>query len=432
MNCDDKPGCHRQTSRRSVLACALVSAALWVTPQAWAGDADAYTLGSTNQASGLKISGFGTVGYWTSNGPDDLIFRRELGQNVPRVQGHHERADSRFGLQLNYQATDRIELVGQLVLREQARFRPDRAVEWAFVKYRPTEDSQIRLGRVGLDMFMLSDYRNVGYAYNWVRPPTEFYGWIPFYAINGADAVKSIPWADGHLKFKVFGGKTETGMPWHEGSYPLGAHILGLGASWEDDEWRLRAYHTRLKFTDNAPFDQLITPLQGVASIWPSAGQYIDDLQLDGQKLNYTVLGVAWDRDGWQLSGEFSYTHANTTFAPQGKSAYVSVGRRFDKWVPFISFARNWDSARLNLDAPPSSALDPIDQSLRSAFESTHTDQYTASLGVRWDVADRMALKLQWDRSVVAVNGTQLWGFGSTAWRGGSKQLWSATLDFTF
>ena len=73
--------------------------------------------------SGLKFSGFGTLGFWQSNGPDDLQFRRELGQNLDRVTKRHERSDSRLGLQLNYQATEHIELVGQVV----ARKRPIRA-----------------------------------------------------------------------------------------------------------------------------------------------------------------------------------------------------------------------------------------------------------------------------------------------------------------
>lgn len=433
MNCDAITGRPHATSSRSLWTRAVLAALTFCAAPVQAQESSpSYQLSPPRHPTGLKVSGFGTLGYWHSTGADDLIFRRELGQNVPKIDKNHAKADSRLGLQLNYLASERLELVGQIVLREQAHFRADHTIEWAFAKFRPTEDTQVRLGRVGMDLFMLSDYRNVGYAYNWVRPPTEFYGWIPFYSINGGDAVKTLPVGDGHLKVKVFGGKTETGMPWQAGSYSLGARIAGLGATWESDEWRLRAYHTRLKFTDNAPFDQLIPTLQTYASIWPSGGQYADDLQLIGQRLHYTVVGAAWERDGWQISGEFSYTHANTTFAPQGKSAYLSLGRRFDKWVPFIGFARNWDSAKLKLDAPPAPGLDPAAQYLNEFFASTHTDQYTASVGVRWDVADRMALKVQWDRSVVATNGTQLWGYGTVPWHGGAKQVWSTTLDFTF
>lgn len=400
---------------------------------AHAEESSTYNLAPAPKSSGLRLSGFGTLGYWLSNGPDDLQFRRELGQNLNRLEHHHERADSRLGLQLNYQSSDRLEWVGQVVAREKADNRVFNSVEWAFVKYRPTDDTEVRLGRIGLATFMLSDYRNVGYAYHWVRPPTEFYGWIPFYSLDGGDVVQTFRVGEGHLKTKLFGGMTHSGMPWGSDSYQLGAHILGIGAAWESDEWRLRAYHTRLSFTRNAPFAQLVPYLQAAAPLWPSGAQFSDDLVLKGKDLSYSVIGVTWDHDGWQLASEVALTKSQTQFSPQGISAYWSVGKRFDKWLPFVSFARSWDLTQLKLAAPPTGfGLEPLAASLVDAYRATHTDQYTASAGVRWDFADHMALKLQWDRTVVSVDGTQMWGYGSVPWNGAPKHVWSATLDFAF
>lgn len=389
---------------------------------------------SANQGSGLKLSGFGTVGYWFSNGPDDLRFRRELSQNGPKIKDHHELADSRLGLQANYSLTDKLEAVGQLVFREKAGYNNRDALEWAFLKYQPTHDTDIRLGRIGLDTFMLSDYRSVGYAYNWARPSAEFYGWIPFYSVDGGDISKRWALGEGQLKVKAFAGSTKSGMPWNDQSYMFEASAVGVNASWESDEWRFRLGHTRMRFEKDAPFDVLIPYLQDptVQTLWPSAAAYADDLKLDGQRLQYTVIGAAWESDGWQIAGEVALTGAKTVFAPQGTSAYLSVARRFGQWVPYVSYARNWNGSALDLTPSPHPTLDGIGTQLNRAYESTHTNQYTASLGVRWDFEERMALKLQWDRSVVSPSGVQMWGDGTVPWRGGSKHVWSAVLDFTF
>mgnify|MGYP000855961068 CR=1 FL=1 len=399
---------------------------------AWA-DASQPDASVSPSGSGLKFSGFGTLGFWQSNGPDDLQFRRELGQNLDRVTKRHERSDSRLGLQLNYQATEHIELVGQVVAREKADSRVFNSVEWAFLKYRPTYDTELRLGRVGLSTFMLSDYRNVGYAYHWVRPPTEFYGWIPFYSLDGGDAVHAWQLGDGQLRAKVYAGKTESGMPWGHDSYKLDAAIFGMGVAWESDAWRLRAYHTNLRFQRNAPFSQLATYLNMAAPIWASGAEYADDVELKGQRLGYSVLGATWDHDGWQLATEIAFTTASTTFAPQGTSAYLSLAYRVDSWLPYVSFARSWDQHKFKLDDPIGGfGLEAVADQLRYAYKSTHTSQYTASVGVRWDFADRMALKMQWDRTVVSQDGTQMWGYGSATWNGAPKHVWSATLDFAF
>ncbi len=386
------------------------------------------------EGSALKLSGFGTVGYWLSDSKDDLRFRRELSQNGPKIKDHHELADTRLGLQANYALTDHLEAVGQLVFREKAAYSNRDTVEWAFVKYKPNHDTDLRVGRVGLDTFMLSDYRSVGYAYNWARPSAEFYGWIPFYSLDGGDISKRWTLGDGQLKVKAFAGSTHTGMPWADKSYPLEAVATGVNATWESDEWRLRLGHTRMRFEKNAPFDQLIPYLQNpvVQALWPSAAAYADDLKLDGQHLHYSVIGLAWERDGWQVSGEVAATSAKTVFAPQGLSAYVSVGRRFNQWVPYATFARNWNTSKLKLSPSPAPVLDPLGAQLNQAYESTHTNQYTAAVGVRWDFAERLALKLQWDRSVISPSGVQMWGDGTIEWRGGSKHIWSATVDFTF
>ena len=401
--------------------------------QAWSQEAPAYALDQPSAGSRLKLSGFGTLGYFLINGPDDLQFRRELGQNMNRVNGHHERTDSRLGLQLNYQATVNTELVGQVVAREKADSRVFNSVEWAFAKYRPTQDVEVRAGRVGLATFMLSDYRNVGYAYNWVRPPAEFYGWIPLYSMDGGDAVHISQLGDGQLRAKVYGGRTEAGMPWHAGSYKLKGKIAGLGLAWESDEWRLRAYHTRVQFTTGTPFADLIPYVTAAQPIWAAGASLANDLDLVGKHLYYSVVGATWDHDSWQVSGELAATQSNSLFTPQGRCAYVSVGRRFDKFLPFVGFARNWDKRQLSLQAPPGGfGLEPVDAGIREAFAATRTDQYTASLGMRWDFAANAAIKLQWDRTVVDIQGTQLWGYGPVDWTGAPKHVWSASLDFTF
>ena len=46
----------------------------------------------------------------------------------------------------------------------------------------------MRVGRVGLPVFMISDYRNVGYANTMLRPPAEMYSQVPINSIDGVDA----------------------------------------------------------------------------------------------------------------------------------------------------------------------------------------------------------------------------------------------------
>ena len=96
--------------------------------------------------------------------------------------------------------------LSQAVLRQRSDQSSLAALEWAFVALRPTPDWTLRLGRINPDAFLLSDYRNVGFAYPWVRPEIGFYGTIPLYSITGGDLTRT--WADGstYWKAKLFAG----------------------------------------------------------------------------------------------------------------------------------------------------------------------------------------------------------------------------------
>lgn len=52
-------------------------------------------------------------------------------------------------------------------------------VEWAYLQYAVTESLDVRAGRVVLPVFITSEYRKVGYANPWVRPPQEVYRTVP-------------------------------------------------------------------------------------------------------------------------------------------------------------------------------------------------------------------------------------------------------------
>jgi hypothetical protein len=50
---------------------------------------------------------------------------------------------------------------------------------WAFLKARINDEVSVRVGRVVVPTFLISDYQNVGYANTMMRPPIEMYGQAP-------------------------------------------------------------------------------------------------------------------------------------------------------------------------------------------------------------------------------------------------------------
>ena len=130
---------------------------------------DEPALGSTS------ISGFATIGL-VQAGDEDYGFTRDLTRSGVFDQDNSVKQDSLLGIQLDSSFTQDWSATAQMVFRDRFDDSFEEHLEWAFVRYRANDEWSFRVGRTVVDLFALSDYRNVGFAYLWARPPVEFYG----------------------------------------------------------------------------------------------------------------------------------------------------------------------------------------------------------------------------------------------------------------
>ncbi|HLA35389.1 MAG TPA: hypothetical protein VJ001_11055, partial [Rhodocyclaceae bacterium] len=159
-----------------------------------------------------RYSGFGTVGLVTDNN-GEISTSRDINRSAREAQYYRDATiwtmDTRIGGQVEYRINPDAELVGQAVWRDQPRNDIDKTIELAYVAWRPAPNVSMRLGRINYDAFLMSDHRNVGYAYTWVRPPIEFYSWIPMYSIDGIDAAWDVDDESGRWRIKAQGGASK-------------------------------------------------------------------------------------------------------------------------------------------------------------------------------------------------------------------------------
>ena len=138
----------------------------------------------------FRVSGFATLGA-VKSGDEDLGFRQGLYQEGVFDGDWSLKSNSNLGLQLDANINDRLSATVQLVGRTRVENNLENSLEWAFLRYRATQSITVRAGRLGPNNYMLSDYRNIGFAYLWVRPPTEFYSIISFDHLDGLDVAYS-------------------------------------------------------------------------------------------------------------------------------------------------------------------------------------------------------------------------------------------------
>lgn len=395
-------------------------------------------------SSGLRLSGFGSLGLSHVQAPEGWGFRRELGQSADGQAWRHD-IDTRLGAQLNYSLGSRFELVAQAIAKKRGHYASDSdAVEWAYAAYRPDAEWTLRAGRVNLDAFLMADYRNVGYGYMTARPPVELYAMLPT-KLDGADLARSWIQGDAQWRAKLMAGTAQIGDLHTAGPSHI-RRVLGAMVSREEGGLLVRASVARTRIElDLSGAGEAVAGLQQLAGLPVPA--VADEARLLRERLGAQALwGTFWEvglrheMAHWQWSAELVRIQAEPLI--EQTSAYLTLGRRFGDWTPYIAHGRTRDTMPVLPMPAWQTALAPLlgpggamgAQMLGSAVafsvNGSRVQQSSWSLGARWDFHPQAALKLQWDRMRVDAGGTGLWtGSDNSAAR---AHVASAVLDFIF
>lgn len=366
-----------------------------------------------------RFSGFATLGIALSDN-QDLVFRRD----VTKDDGAYEhsgswKSDSLLGLQWQGNWSPEWGTMVQLVAKDRFDNSLANSIEWAFVRYRPVDGLDLRLGRLGADVFMLSEYRQVGYAIPWVRPPHDLYGLASLYHFDGADITKRIELGNAALNIKAFYGNSDEEYPTgfnNDQGIEVGFDLYGASTSLEWNYWKLRYTYAKVKVkTDHAK--PLRDGLAQVTMMWPPASLYLSELETLNKSFDYNQIGVNYDNNDWWFQGEFLQLGSDLALVASGKHAYASLGKRFGDvsiygltgyaepdhppvYVPYPAIA---------LPEPYQSQLDYLVIATERTLNGVRIKQRSYGLGARWDFTAKMALKLQVEQFEVDKTGTNLW-----------------------
>lgn len=354
----------------------------------------------------FTISGFGTLGVVHSNTRNvDIV--RDLTQNdgVGYTRQTDFGMDSNFGLQLNKSVSDNIDTALQVVSRRSAnKFQPE--VTWAYARYVPNDNLQLRAGRLGFDVYLLADSRNVGYTYQWVRPPIDFFGSLIISYFDGGDMVLSTPLSGGILRAKVFAGvareKTSTGSP-DEFLSLNRSRLLGGHLEYQTSNWIYRLGYSQLTFKNEFPplqplLDNLRSPY--LNAFIPSAAGLANELSLTDKKFTYLSAGIAYDEGPLQAQLMLNQLSSASLLFPTNRAAYLTFGYRIDQWTPYFTYsasrpANKNTASRLPLGVSPD--IDMLAAAFNDAINNQYNRQTTFSLGVRYDLTEKSNVKLQVD-----------------------------------
>ena len=280
--------------------------------------------------------------------------------------------ESLLGIQIKKDFSPTFSATTQIISRANNPNKGSRpTVDWLYATWTPKQDSPwtFQAGKMRIPLYYYSDYLYIGYAYPWVRPAPDVYGW-PIYAYNGANlsyrmqlgqsewASTISAWTGGYTqKNNAYDTLIYYTTPTHESW----KKILGVSVAANNGIVDVRAMYMRYKDT-----------------LWQD--------QVGGGKLylvnnqSTQIMGVSANMDykNWLIKAEvdrYQQVDASKGLNNIYKYALVGVGYQFGSWTPMYTYSQ-----------------------YNTVNEPTE-GRKTQYLSLRWDFRQDTALKIQYDIS---------------------------------
>ena len=297
-----------------------------------------------DQNERLKINGFMTAGAAVLDGNTDV---EEPYYGLSN--NYSTAAVSKLGVQMTFRVSDKVDATAQLVSRGTNNYNVE--AEWAYLSYKVTNDLQLNFGRQRDNYYLLSEYLDVGYALPWVLPPIELYN-IPISATDGISAIYNFNLSNWNFTWQSFGGQSSGRSDQLQANFTQ-KNSWGTSLMAENGNWTFRVgYNTSsldatadaggkteelMNALHSAQY-QLQPALEGMGFTLPTAPQWIKDIK--NLRTKYKSFGFSYDNGNLLVLGEIANLTVTDAIQPVGDAGYLTVGYRFGKWMPYVTFSK--------------------------------------------------------------------------------------------
>jgi hypothetical protein len=310
-----------------------------------------------------SISGYGTIG-GTLTSDSHFAYHHDGTEFSGAAKQFDLGLESRLGVQAVVDFGSGFSVTAQELIRERGSSDFSLGTEWLYLQYVPDPKLKLRLGRVVVGTFLLSDSRNVGYAAPWFRAPNELYGSGPIQFLDGGQALWNSNVGPVGLGLQASFGNTKLSYL-SDGvtSDVTVKNMYNLSASLQYRDLLVRVAQTTINVPTSLPLSAtLVIPFE--------------------LKDTFTTVGMQYDNGTAIVMAEWARrtdTNAPVLGVPVAASRewYAAGGWRFGKLTPLLIYGKY---------EPSNSLVQPAG------------NYGTWSASLRYDVIRNIALKAQVSR----------------------------------
>ena len=309
--------------------------------------------------------------------------------------------DGIIGIQLSSQINDKTSATAQLVSRGTADY--DTEAAWAYITYQLTDDLSAKVGRIRTPLFYYSDFLEVGYAYNWIRPSPLVYRFDFGSSLDGVDLTKSFSIGNAEGSIQAYYGRLSgvdlefTDTISVEGDT---TDFTGIALNLSNGNLNGRLSYHQADFSSELTNPALVT-------VDPSFAIF----NAEEESVTFYEAALVYDDGNWFAMGEWTSFETNLRYDLDDTAYLLSAGKRFNDVMVHATYAKQEE------DSEPGRLF------------TDDTERQTMALGIRYDYDAGTAFKFEIEQLDVDLGDQQNPLLPSTD---DSTVLYSFAIDVVF
>ena len=328
----------------------------------------------------IDISGYASFKAFSNTNDAGASYYNGL---APEGEINTDSRESNLGIQFSTDISSKMDMTVVMSARGGPSQKYNFETEWAYANYKFNDDVSLRIGKVKGPFYMVSDYKDVGYAYPWASVPDEVYSTNPIRSVNGLDLVFQKTINDvTYLGELYYGSGNNTAFVLPTALNALNAVPASGGfctaemrAAIPGDCFTATTQvsfktHGMLGFNASVAFDGMSFRLGYFDTKVDAFGQK----DLEG---SFGGLGMTIDKNNFVVYAEYIVRDTGPGLEaafPDAKAGYLTLGYRMGDFLPYVTAASLDEGADASQFAPK---------------------QTSTTIGFRYEMDEAAALKIE-------------------------------------
>ncbi|WP_299265796.1 hypothetical protein [uncultured Psychrosphaera sp.] len=330
-----------------------------------------------------KINGFASVVAGIMSDPDTELFGYSDKMSF--------KPESLFALQITSDLTESVTATAQIMSRGENDYSAE--FEWVYLSYEISDSSQLNIGRLRIPFYRYSDFLDVGYAYNWNRPPSSVYN-LDFTSYDGLSYVYTSTIGEVDSSLQLIAGSHNSVI---DGDPSELGNLMGINWTLNYDWLTARIAYFGADVSVDLQNEGLVE-LIGILDLY-GLDEVSNDIKIDEEYGDFLAIGLSADYNNFIVDFEIISSAVENSISADQNSAYLSLGYRFDELTLLATIEnRNeeYDDSRYG-QIP--AAYGTLGASVDGLLKSREIKQDIVSLGARYNFHPSAALKFDYTNS---------------------------------